>query len=91
MSSPRKRNECEIELEMSNYLEDGMRIYKLIAPLGVVTYVLLVAVITSGLLGIKGGYHPALAVSALVVATLHASAVISVKIKAKRASKRRSS
>ena len=67
-----------------------MNLYKLIAPLGVVTYVLLVAVITSGFLGVKHDYHEALAVSALVVATLHASTVITVKIKAKRASKRRS-
>lgn len=75
---------------MSNGQEDGMNLYKLIAPLGVVTYVLLVAVITSGALGIKHAYHATLAVSTFVAATVHASAVITVKIKAKRASKHRS-
>jgi len=68
-----------------------MTTYKLIAPLGVITYVLLVAVITSGALGVKHEYHAALAVATLVAATMHAAVVISFKVKAKRASKRRES
>ena len=52
-------------------------------------YLLLVAVVISGVIGLEHKYHATLAFSALTVATLHLIVVIAVKVKAKRASKHR--
>lgn len=65
-----------------------MRLYRAIVPSGAAAYLLLLAVIISGVAGVKHPYHAALATLALVAATIHAIIVIAVKRKAKSASKR---
>jgi hypothetical protein len=52
----------------------GLRV--LIVPLGIATYVFVLAAVVTGLRRVKVKYHKRLALAALVFATLHAALVV---------------
>ena len=53
-----------------------MELYKIIKPLGITTYVLLFLTIVSGMLRWKLNYHKRLAITTLLVASIHTLIVI---------------
>ena len=53
-----------------------MDIIKIIKPLGILTYLLVLATIISGLLRIKMKNHKLLAFTAIALATIHAALVL---------------
>ncbi len=53
-----------------------MELFKFVKPFGIITYILLLLTLISGLFRWKLKYHKALAISALVLATIHALIVI---------------
>lgn len=60
-----------------------MKLYKAIAPLGIVAYLFLLCAAIVGLSGVSKPLHVALAGTGLVIATIHAIVVVIVKRKAK--------
>ena len=57
-----------------------MKLYYLIVPLGILTYLLVASTAASGLLKMNIKWHKALAITAVVLATLHAGIIIYLKL-----------
>lgn len=59
-----------------------MDLYSLVAPLGIITYILILLAVLTGkrILKLKPVWHRIIAFAALIFATLHAAIVISYNI-----------